>query len=830
MAAGAATESPGVAFAATPGGSVRALAASTPSDRSPDAAPVPPAPSVPNAGAGSAPDVVEPVDLDPIGATEPPHVNVSNSPGLEVYDPATGYVYVLDWDGDRVSVLSGTALVGTVDVGPAPFNGAYDGANGYVYVTDFDTRNVSVIDGTSLVGSVGVGALPLSATYDSADGYVYVTNGPSDNVSVLSGTTVVQSVNVGAYPFASTYDSGNGWVYVTNWDAGTVTVIGGTTVVGTVDVGVEPYSAAYDGGNGYVYVMNRYSGTVSVIDGLTVLATLTVGAAGESSGFNTTFIDSALYDGENGYVYAVDSAFGSDNVTVIDGTTVVGTVALASTPFVPGYSTATGTVYVPESGSENVSVIGGIDYLGSLNVGLDPVDALFDSQDGDIYVTNYNSNNVSVIVPENSIRIAETGLPKATSWSVTLGGARRSTTGTAIAFTVPNGSYGYSIGDVPGWHQTTIPYQGTFTVTGASVTEVTLAFERVTYPVSFTVPGLPTDTKWTATLNGTPQSSTGSGLTFEEPNGTYGYSVADPSGAPPMVDSGSVTVNGAPVSVPVTFTPVSFTETGLPIKGKRWSVTLDGYPEATPGTARTSTVTSVSFAVLNGTYPYLIVGPAGFEVATPAPPEGNLTTNGSALSEAVTFVRGPTYSLTFHEVGLAAGSKWCVAVGSPLCSTKSTVVFKNLTPGSYSYAVGAIPGATTLVKEGPAWSAEALGASLVSRSTTVQVRFAYPVTFQETGLVAPFTWSVSAEGETGTSAANSTTVVLDLTNGTQGFSVHAEPGYLRSPASGRLVVDGRPASVSVTFKPRGVSGAAAGLDPDVEARASVADIAVSRLH
>jgi YVTN family beta-propeller protein len=783
-----------------------ALPAASASGPSPGPAPTSPNPSIAVASGGdpiasaAQPGLAGP---SPQGTGDPPFINVSNNPGLEVLDPATGDVYVLDWDAAEVSVLSGPARIGTVDVGPEPFNGAYDAADGFVYVTNFDARNVSVINGTTLQGTVAVGTLPLSATYDSADGDVYVTNGPSDNVSVLNGTSVVGSVNVGTYPYASVYDPARGWVYVTNWDSGTVSVIDGTTVVATVTVGVEPFSEAYDAKNGFVYVMNRYSGTVSVLNGTTVKATVKVGAADVSAGFNTTFIDSALYDGVNGYVYVIDSAFESDSVSVINGTTLLGTIAVNSTPFAPAYSTATGTVYVPSSGTDNLSVISGTTYVGPLNVGRDPVDALFDGVDGEVYVTNYLSNNVSVILPENSIHFAESGLVKGMSWSITLGGTTQSTTGTWITFTVPNGSYNYSVGPVPGWYETSLPYTGTYTVTGASVTEAELAFRfncGKSCAVRFIVVGLPKGTTWSATLNGTTRSSNETTISFGEPNGTYAYAVVNALDAPAISQSGSVTVTGANVTIPMTFTILNFTETGLPVKGRQWSVGVDGFFVKTPGTARTATATSDLLAVLNGSFPYIVSGPAGYVVSKLTELRGTINASGKPIAENVTFAKGATYALSFHEVGLALGSTFCVTIGGSVCAAKPTVSFRNLTPGKYAYTIHAPPGATVLVKNGTAWDVQPTGTHDVSIGATLQVRFSYPVTFTEQGLAAPFSWSVTSFGETGVS--NNSTIVLDLTNGTHGFLVHVVTGYLRSPGSGRVMVVGMPASESVTFRVR----------------------------
>ena len=79
------------------------------------------------------------------------------------------------------------------------------------------------------------------------------------------------------------------------------------------------------------------------------------------------------------------------------------------------------------------------------------------------------------------------------------------------------------------------------------------------YPIRFTESGLPPQTSWSVTLNGTTKSSSSSNITFLVPNGTYSYSIASIQGYSVATvpgyneTSGSLTVNGYNLSYPVTF-------------------------------------------------------------------------------------------------------------------------------------------------------------------------------------------------------------------------------------------------------------------------------------
>jgi len=64
---------------------------------------------------------------------------------------------------------------------------------------------------------------------------------------------------------------------------------------------------------------------------------------------------------------------------------------------VMGYDSGNGYVYVANSYSNNVSVISGIAVIGTIPVGHDPRGVGYDSGHGYVYVTNWGSNTVSVI-------------------------------------------------------------------------------------------------------------------------------------------------------------------------------------------------------------------------------------------------------------------------------------------------------------------------------------------------------------------------------------------------------------------------------------------------
>src|SRR5207249_391593 len=82
----------------------------------------------------------------------------------------------------------------------------------------------------------------------------------------------------------------------------------------------------------------------------------------------------------NGYVYVANEL--SNNVSVINRTTVVGTVAVGNQPEGVGYDNRSGYIYVANFGSNNVSVINGTTVVATIPVGIYPIGVAYDSGNG----------------------------------------------------------------------------------------------------------------------------------------------------------------------------------------------------------------------------------------------------------------------------------------------------------------------------------------------------------------------------------------------------------------------------------------------------------------
>jgi len=211
-----------------------------------------------------------------------------------------------------------------------------------------------------------------------------------------------------------------------------------------------------------------------------------------------------------------------------------------------------------------------------------------------------------------------------------------------------------------------------------------------TYTVTFTESGLPSGTTWYVNLsNGQSYSGTGTTITFNEPNGSYSYTIATVNKIyAPSQSSGTFTVNGANVNIGITFNlvtyKITFTESGLPL-GTTWSVTLNNI-------TKTSTNGAIIFNEPNGSYLYIISGISGYRANKYS---GTINVKGNPVSNSITWTV-ITYPITITENGIPNGTSWSATltgttfngkyINVTLSSTTNTITF-NEPNGSYSYII-----------------------------------------------------------------------------------------------------------------------------------------------
>ncbi|MGP8078113.1 MAG: hypothetical protein ACLQD8_03840 [Thermoplasmata archaeon] len=323
----------------------------------------------------------------------------------------------------------------------------------------------------------------------------------------------------------------------------------------------------------------------------------------------------------------------------------------------------------------------------------------------------------------------ESGLSPGTLWTASVAGNGRgqewalehvteSSHSASMNFTVPNGTYRYTVSPVHGAYFSG-PSHGKFKVSGASPSTILVAFVTPpTYAITFTEHGLAAGTNWSVRVDGSgvarvheSLSTTSDAIVFSLPTGTYRYTVAEVLGYVLNGTSvGHLTVATVPLGVNVSFRavgpgafyPVTFEENGL-AGGTHWVVKV--IATHTFGHSRTaeqsSNDTTLTFHLQNGTYRYDALPIRGYSSSGAA---GTFTIIGASPAVmVVTFTLVPTYTVTFTESGLPNATNWTDLVrtepgGSSVwpvhiteTSNSTTIVF-TLPDGSYCYQIHAVRG------------------------------------------------------------------------------------------------------------------------------------------
>jgi len=519
------------------------------------------------------------------------YVPVGSDPVALAYDNRTGDVLVANFGSSNVTVISDRTVTALTSIAvPAdPEAVVADPSSGKWYVGAWDSGNVSVYSDTnySQIAQVPVGLSVIGLADDGAHGEVYAASQGDGNVSVISTSTdrVLATIALNDTLTAITVDAGSGDIAVAALsDRVFVISAANRSVLSTVNVGVFPDALAIDGRTGDLLVADQASGTLSIISDWLSPAEYTVSFT--ESGLPMATVWGVVLDGRtnsslsdlvtfpgvtNGtYTYQIGGVpgfvtFWSGQVNV-HGSDATVTVAFQVTVYrvtfveqgLPAGSAWTVTLGGALSGS-STSQIGFADLPnGTYDWTVGAVPGFHTTWVGSVVLSGGPASVTVPFVPTvYSVTFTELGLADGASWTVHLAGATLVTARPAITFyNVPNGSYAWSIGPVPGYQTN---WSGVESVNGPPAV-VPVRFTIVTYALTFHEFGLPSGTNWSVTLGGSVAWATTDLIEFEEPNGSYPFSVA-PTAAE-AGGSGTVLVAGGPMVQNVTYAAPS---TGVPL-------------------------------------------------------------------------------------------------------------------------------------------------------------------------------------------------------------------------------------------------------------------------
>ena len=390
-----------------------------------------------------------------------------------------------------------------------------------------------------------------------------------------------------------------------------------------------------------------------------------------------------------------------------------------------------------------------------------------------------------------SVTFTESGLASGTWYVNVTGGGTYSSATTSLSFSEPNGTYSYTIA-TNNKEYAPSPSSGSFTVSGAPLSE-SVTFNPVRFKVTFTESGLPTGTSWWVNLSGTKNVSTSSSISFYEFNGSYSYTILSPINGSygtrysDSQSSGSITVNGASLTVSVSYTTQYYLSIAVSPPGTGTISQSSGWYNSQQQVSLQATANvNYQFISWAGKGPGNYSGTSGLATVTMKGP----------INETADF--GRIYYVTFTESGLPSGTKWFVNVSGPRSySSSSTMISFPEVNGTYSYAIATDRRYETPVPDG--------SITVQGQNVSISVGFSlvtYQVEFIEIGLPAGQSWYVSLNGTTSPSTTNSS-ILFSMPNGTYPFSVSPVTGLIVEPDSGDVVVSGSNLVVNIVLQSQG---------------------------
>ena len=390
-----------------------------------------------------------------------------------------------------------------------------------------------------------------------------------------------------------------------------------------------------------------------------------------------------------------------------------------------------------------------------------------------------------------SITFTQSGLASGTWYLNITGGGTYSSATTSLSFSEPNGTYSYTV-TTNNKEYAPSPSSGSFTVSGSPVSE-SITFNQVRFKVTFTESGLPVGTSWWVNLSGTKNTSTSSSISFYEFNGSYSYAVLSPINGSYGIrysssqSSGSVTINGAPLSISIPYTTQYYLSIAVSPPGTgNISESSGWYNSQQQVSLQASPNKNFQFISWSGT------GSGGYSGTSSL---ATVTMKGP-INETANF--GRIYYVTFTESGLPSGTKWFVNVSGPRSySSSSTMISFPEVNGTYSYAIVTDRRYETPVPAG--------SITIQGQNVSISVGFSlvtYQVEFIEIGLPSGQSWYVSLNGTTSPSTTNSS-ILFFMPNGTYPFSVSPVTGLIVEPDSGDVAVSGSNVVVNIVLQSQG---------------------------
>ncbi|MHB1435538.1 MAG: YncE family protein [Thermoplasmata archaeon] len=690
-----------------------------------------------------------------------------------VWDPAHGQIDVAEPSSGQVAVYGGNLSaasipIASVRVGVDPTTGVYVPATREVAILNSGGRNLSVVGRGARVGLVGrpIPKYPVELQeYGLLSGSLWTVVLNGTRFSTRNSTMTIELPN-GSYPYR--FLPVAGMKLLGPAAEGTVRVEGvpGQILASGWAGGASPSAVAFDPKLGALFVTDRANDSVTILNVSTgrIEGSVRVGDRPEA----------IVYLAAQGRLVVANS--GSDNLTVLnanDGAPLGSPIPVGSSPRALLWDPSAGLLVVADYGGSNLTLVNlslGRP-VGSLPVGLDPVALALDPSTGRVFTVNVGSGNVTGVNPSAP---------------------------TVPAINVPVGADPHSIAFDPATQQFWITDFGNGNLTLLNGTTPALA--PVTLPIGAYPDQLTFDpvngylyltvgvARRVVAIDGISHEVVASDLLPSESVAFVTYLPGNGNLAAVDSTGGTVAlINGLGPLTALFATylyPVSFVSVGRPT-GVPFVLDLNTSSYASVGS-------NLTVELGNGSYAFRVEPIPGWSVA---PAGGTVTVNGSGESVVLTFSR-VTYAVTVDEVGLPNGTLWGVDFNGTVASTTAAFLTWSVPNGSYPFRIVGVPGWATTGYVGT------LGVNgSVVRVTVRWTQVTYPVVVTVQGIPNGTPWTLYVNGQPFPS--NTTSLTLDLPNGSYALGVRAPPGYQIRAPPGNLTLSGAapPAPVVVGFIP-----------------------------
>jgi YVTN family beta-propeller protein len=291
----------------------------------------------------------------------------------------------------------------TVSIATGSSSIAISDRQSLVYVPSANDNSISVIRFPRVIATIRHGSFnyPLAVATNPSNDLVYVANrgtefSPlSNTVSIIERENVINTIQVGNMPYAIAYNPDNNCMYVANYYSESVSVIDSTSnsVRSTVQVGIKPHVIAYNPLDRCMYVITyRLSpqgqpvNKISIINGDRFIEDIDLGAEWSGTLTYSPTLRKMCLPGPTGIrLMDVDPAN--------PGTFRRFVYTIPSSERYPwgiAYNPRNTNMYVTNAGSNNVSIINGTSIVDTINLGRQPYDVAYYRAEQKMLVVSYN--------------------------------------------------------------------------------------------------------------------------------------------------------------------------------------------------------------------------------------------------------------------------------------------------------------------------------------------------------------------------------------------------------------------------------------------------------